>query len=185
MKKVFIFAALAMASLTGCDKVTHDFTVENVKFNFEAVTVDGATTKSAMTGTAADAQSSFSVTREVSLAEIGSTEFKEYLDRISKVMVDNSLLEVTFNPAGVYTIYDLIFTAEGVSGSLVVPSYKLGDAYTAPTNLNTYMSAFIMKLKDAEKIKVTVAGKTDAPTGVRVKICYEYDLVFTAKLKSE
>jgi len=185
MKKVFIIAALAAVSLTGCDKITHDFTAENVKFSFEAVTVDGATAKSAMTGTAVEAISSFTVEREVNLAEIGSSELTEYLSRITKVAVDNPLLEVTFQPAGEYTIYDLTLTAEGVSGSLVIPSYTVGEDFIPPTNMNTYTAAFIMKLISAEKLDVTVAGQTDAPKDVQIKISYEYDLVFTAKLNND
>jgi len=185
MKKVFIMAALAMASLAGCDKVTHDFTVENVKLNFEAITVDNEAAKSAMTGTAIDAKTKFSVKREVNLAEITSSELMEYKDRITKVAVDNLSLKVTFEPAGNYTIEDLTLTADGVSGSLDIPSYKAGDDFIPPSNLNSFTSAFFKKLISAGKLEVTVEGITDAPKGVKVKVCYEYDLVFTAKLKTE
>jgi len=184
MKKVFIMAALAMASLTGCDKITHDFTVENVKFNFEADVVE-ETTKSTITGAAAEANNVFSVTKEINLADISSSEFTEYKDRITKVTVDNLSLEVTFIPAGQYIIEDLKLTAVGVSGSLEIPSYKAGENFTPPTNLNSYTSAFFKKLISAGKLDVTVTGKTNAPKGVKVKISYAYDLVFTAKLKSE
>ena len=182
MKKVFILAALAMVSLAGCEKVTHNFTVENVKLSFEAEVKD-ATTKSTMTAT--EAKNSFSVTREVNLAEILNPELTEYKDRITKVAVENLSVEVTFNPAGNYTIEDLTLTADGVSGSLNIPSYKAGEDFIPPTNLNSYASAFFKKLISDGKFEVTVSGKTDAPKGVKVKVSYEYDLVFTAKLKSE
>ena len=185
MKKVFIMAALAMASLTGCDKITHDFKVENVKLNFEATTEENAAAKSAMTGTAIDVKSKFSVTREVNLAEISSSELMEYKDRISKVSAENLSLEVTFTPAGNYTIEDLILTAKGVTESLEIASYKSGEKFIPPKNLNSFTSAFFKKLISAGKLEVTVEGKTDAPKGVKVKVSYGYDLVFTAKLKSE
>jgi hypothetical protein len=125
---------------------------------------------------------SFSVTRTVDVSEIESSDVIEYANKISNVTVNNSLINVTTTPAGNYTVANLTVSVDGVSGSLVVPSYTIGSAFTPPSNMNTYTAAFIMKLLSAESVTVTVSGKTDAPAGTTVDISYENDLVFTAKL---
>lgn len=180
MKKVIILAALAIASLTSCDKVTTNIEVDDVTFDFEAITA-GSPSSSSISRNAA-MTSTFSVTRSVSLAEIGSSELMKYADRITKIAVNSSLLKVTIEPSGEYTVTNLTVSAVGVPGSLVVPEYVIGDVFTPPANMETYTIAFIMKLLNNEPIEVTVSGQTDAPTGVKVKISYENDLVFTAKV---
>ena len=168
-------------SLISCDKIkeatSKDFKVSGVEFNFTAVST--ASTKSA---TRAEATQSFSVTRTVKISEIGSEDVAEYANKINRVLADNSLINVTVTPAGTYTVENLTITAAGVTGSLVVPSYTMGSAFTLPSNTAAFTSAFIMKLVNARTVSVTVTGMTDAPEGTTLNITYESDLIFTASL---
>ena len=90
VKKLFTIALAATALLAGCDKIkdaaSKDFTVNGVKFEFNA-TVEGG-------GTRAGEGGSFSVTRTVSLSEIGSSELAEYKNMIDKVKANSSKLRV-------------------------------------------------------------------------------------------
>ena len=81
-----------------------------------------------------------------------------------------------------YTITNLTIKAEGVSGQLVIPSYTMGGTFIAPSNMNAFTSAFIMKLLDREKIDVTVTGQSDAPAGTTLYIKYQNDIMCTAGL---
>ena len=183
MKKILIFALIcATASLASCDKIkdatSRDFTVNNVKLDFTAITKDGSETQAVMlrSGTV----SSFSVTRTVDLSEMGSEEMMEYASKISKVVVNASLVSITMTPSENYTISDLKISADGVPGSLVIPSYTIGDQFTAPSDMETYMAAFIMKLLSTKSLSVTVSGQSDAPAETVVNIRYENDIVLTA-----
>ena len=186
MKKLFIMAAIAGVALAGCDKLkeaaSSDFTVDDVTFNFSADVDNGAEAATKSGGTRASAANSFTVTRTVNISEIGSPDVVEYASKISKVMVNSSLLNVTTTPAGSYTVTNLTVSAVNVSGSLVIPSYTVGGTFTPPSNMNSYTATFITALINAKSVSVTVSGETDAPTGTTVNISYENDLVFTAKL---
>jgi len=132
--------------------------------------------------TRAGTANSFTVTRTVNISELGSSELDEYANKISNVVVNSSLINVTIVPAGSYTVSNLTVSAAGVSGSLVVPSYTVGGAFTPPSNMFTYTATLIMKLIEAKSLTVTVSGDTDAPVGTTVNISYENDLIFTASL---
>jgi len=184
MKKI-LFAALvcAMTSLASCDKLKHDFNVNNVKFAFEApVTGNTATTYAAVTTRAAGMDNTFTVTRQVDISEMGSSEIVEYANKVNSVVVNNTLLKITVVPSGNYSVADVTLTADGVAGSLVVPAYTLGGAFTPPANMNAYTSALIMKLVSAKKVNVTITGQTDAPTGTTINISYESDLLIKASV---
>jgi len=186
MKKMLIAALIcAMVSPIGCDKIkdatSRDFTVNNVKFDFSAVT-EGAAASAPAVEMRAETSNTFSVTRVVNLSEIGSSDVVEYAGKISKVVANSSLLNITASPSGTYSVANVTVTAEGVSGSLLVPSYTLGGAFTAPANMSAYTSAFIMKLLTSKTVTVTVSGQTDAPVGTTIRISYESDLLFTASL---
>ena len=184
MKKLILLAA-AMILLAGCNKIkevtSKKFTVNDVKFNFSA-NVDN-TAAAAMSGmTRAGTTNSFTVTRTVNISELGSSELEEYASKISEVAVNSSLINVTINLEGNYTVTNLTVSAAEVPGSLVVPSYTVGGAFTPPSNMFTYTATLIMKLIDAKSVTVTVKGDTDAPIGTTVNISYENDLIFTASL---
>jgi hypothetical protein len=186
MKKIF-FAALtcAMVSLTSCDKLkdatSRDIKVNNVKFEFAATSSNATGTRGAIE-TRVGTDNTFTVTRLVNITELGNAEITEYAAKISKVAVNSPLLKITASPSGSYTVADVTVTAEGVTGTLSVPSYTLGSAFTPPTNMNAYTAAFVTKLISAKLVSVTVSGKTDAPAGTVVRISYESDLLLTASL---
>ena len=176
--------ALVMVSLAGCDKIqeltSKDITVNNVTFDFSALTEANAGGSASMTR--AETVSTFSETRVVDISEIGSAEVAEYASKISKVMVNSSLLHITIAPSGNYTVTNVKITAVGVSGSLNIPSYTIGSAFTPPSDMNTYTVAFITKLLSEKSLTVTVSGETDAPSGTTVTVSYESDLILTASL---
>jgi len=189
MKKI-LFSALmcAMISFIGCDKLKEansvDIKVNNVKFNFEALTKNVSAAPagdSSSPALRAGGTTSFSVERTVDITEIGSTELAEYLNKINKVKANNSLLKVTAVPSGNYTVTNLTVTVTGITESLTIPSYTLGGTFTAPANMNTFTNSFLMKLV-AGPVKVKVEGQTDAPAGTTVYVVYECDLVFTANV---
>ena len=186
MKKILIFALICTTvSLTGCGKIrnatSREFTVNGVDFGFTAITNSSDAVASG-TRTAAE-MSTFSVTRTVNISEIGDSDIIEYAKKISKVAVNSSVLSVTTDPWGDYTVENLTVSVAGVSGSpLVVPSFTLGDTFVPPAGMNSFTSSFIMKLLRDKSVTVTVSGETDAPEGTEVDIIYENDLVFTAKL---
>lgn len=180
-KKIMIFAlTCAMVSLASCDKIkeatSRDFKVNNVKFDFTATPTTGTGLMKAET------LNTFSVARSVNISELGSSDVTEYAGKISKVVVNSSSLKITTVPAGAYTVANVTVTAEGVSGSLLISSYTLGDTFTPPSNMNTYTSALIMKLLSAKTVTVTISGQTDAPTSATILISYESNLLFTASL---
>ena len=185
MKKIF-FAALtcAMVSLASCDKLkdatSRDIKVNNVKFEFAATSSNAETRGAVETRAATD--NTFTVTRLVNITELGNSEIIEYAGKISKVAVNSPLLKITASPPGNYTVSDVTVIAEGVAGTLSVPSYTLGNAFTPPTNMNAYTVAFVTKLLSAKLVSVTVSGKTDAPAGTVIRISYESDMVLTANL---
>ena len=188
MKKI-IFCALMCMSITliSCDKLKEatsiDFKVNDVSFDFETTSTTGASSMpaEAMTLRAAATQS-FAVTRTVDISEMGSSDVLEYADKINKVRIDNSIISVTVSPAGNYTIENLTVKAAGVSGSIVVPSYTIGNTFTLTSDMNAFTNAFLMKLLSNKSISVTVTGMTDAPVGTTINIHYESDLMFTASL---
>ena len=190
MKKNLIFALVcATVMLTGCDKIdkltSRDFTVRNIAFDFTAVTDDApvaVTSGSTETTLRSGTMSSFTVTRTVDISEMGSSEIIEYANKISKVQIDGTTVNVSAVPPGSYTVTTLTITAAGVPGSLVIPSYTLGDAFTPPAGMDAYTTAFIMRLLSAKQVSVTVAGQSDAPPGTTLNISYKSDIIFTASL---
>ena len=191
MKKNLIYALLcAILSLNGCDKIkevtSKDFTVNNINLDFTAVTenmpaLSNSSADVSMRAAAA-AMSTFSVTRTVDISELGSSELAEYASKISKVVVNAATVSVTTNPSGNYTVSNLKISATGVSGSLEIPSYTIGSAFTAPSNMNSYLANLLLKLTNDKKVTVTVSGQTDALPGTTIKVSYESDVLFTASL---
>jgi len=183
MKKIMIAALVcAMTSLASCDKLKHDFNVNNVKFAFDAPVTGNAATTHAAVATRAGTDNTFTVNRVVDISEMGSSEIVEYANKINSVVVNSTLLKITAVPAGNYDVANVTLTADGVAGSLVVPSYTLGGAFTPPANMNAYTSALIMKLISAKKVTVTITGQTDAPAGTTINISYESDLLIKASV---
>ena len=190
MKKLIFFALMCMSlSQISCDKLkeatSKDFKVNDVKFDFSAESKASASEMPAgeatMRATTAVTQS-FSVTRMVNISELGSDDVIEYKNKISKVIVDNSLINVTVSPSGAYTVEKLTITAVGVSGSIVIPSYTIGNPFTLTSDMNAFTIAFLNMLLPDNSVSVTVSGKTDAPVGTTINVRYESDLIFTASL---
>ncbi len=187
MKKLIFLALLAMVSLVGCDAIkeatTYDITANNVKFDFSAITSGDAVSKNGATVMSREgAMNSFIETRTVDISEIGNSELAEYANKITKVLVKNSLLNISMNPSGEYIIENLTITAVGVEGSLVIPSYTVGSNFVGPATMNTFTTNLFKKLIRDKSVTVTVSGQTDAPTGTTVKVSYQSDVVFTASL---
>ena len=182
--KVFFLFAVVVVLVTGCnlidDAASIDIEANDVRFNFEAVTGEGGA-RSVVARAAGDTGNTFSVTRTVKLEEI-SADVANNAERISKVIVNSSGLVITTSPSLSYKVSNLKLSAKGVSGSLSVPSYTVGGAFTAPSNMATYTATLVMKLVDNGSVEVTISGETDAPAGTTIYIKYENDLVFTAKL---
>ena len=172
----------AMMSLASCDKLKKDFTVKNLKFDFEApVSGNAATTHQAVV-TRAGLDNSFTVNRTVDISEMGDPDVIEYAKKIDKVSVNRTLLNITVVPAGNYSVANVTLTAVGIAGSLVVPSYTLGGAFTPPENMENYTAALIIKLLSTKEVTVTITGQTDAPVGTVINISYENDLLLTASV---
>jgi hypothetical protein len=179
--------AIATTSLAGCDKIkdatSKDIKVNGVKFDFTAVTTEGGATKSGgMVKTDEPETSNFGVTRLVDIKEL-SPEVEEYCKQISNVEADNSRVTVTINSQDAFTVTNLKIAAPGVTGSpQVILLYTSGTVYEASPAMNTFMAALAKKLLD-EKVSVTVScDKIDVPADITVKISYESDMVFKAKL---
>jgi len=188
MKKIF-FPMIAFAMLLlGCEKIkeatSYDFTVNNIRFNFAAIAKEATTLSGnpVVTTRAGGTTTSFAVTQTVNLSDLGSADLVKYANKISKVEVNNSTVTVTANPSDNYTITDLKIVADGVSGSIEIPSYTIGDDFTEPAGMKTYTSALIKKLLETGSISVTVTGMSDAPTGTTISISYKSDILFTASL---
>ena len=189
MKKNLIYALLCViVSLVGCDKLkeatSHDFTVKNISLDFEADVDEGPSTSPGnnMGLSMRAGMNSFSVTRTVDISEMGSSELVTYANKINNAVVNAASLSVTTTPSGTYSVANLKITAVGVSGELVIPSYTIGGSFTAPSNMNTYTTAFILQLVSTKSISVTVTGQTDAPAGTTVNISYESEVLFTASI---
>ena len=188
MKQMMFVALLSAVMLagTGCEAIKNaaskDFSVKGVKFAFNA-TVEGATRAVVDSGTRTGEANPFSVTRTVSLADIGSSELTEYKNMIDRVKVDNTQLQVTVSPSGSYTVTELKIAATGVAGSpLAVPSLSVGGTFSPPAGIEAFTSALVMKLVSAGSVEVTVSGVTDAPAGATLSISYDNDLTFTASV---
>ena len=189
MKKILIYALVcAMVSLSGCDKLkdatSRDFTVNNISFAFTAKAQDDVTTQrgTPTVTTRAAAMRTFSETRLVDISEMGSSDVVEYANKINKVVINATEVSVATVPTGNYSVVDLSITVTGVAGSLVIPAYTIGEAFTTPAGMNAYMSAFIMQLVNTKTVSVTVSGQTDAPAGTTLTVSYESDVLFTASL---
>ena len=183
MKKILLAALIcAMMSLAGCDKLKHDFEVNNVKFTFDTTVTDNAATTHAAVATRAGTDNTFAVTSIVELSDMGSSELIEYAHKVNSVVVNHTLLNITAVPAGNYNVANVTLTANGVAGSFVVPSYTLGSAFTPPANMNSYTAALFKKLISAKQVTVTITGQTDAPVGTEIKISYESDLLIKASV---
>ena len=188
MKKIFIsMIALAML-LLGCEKIkeatSYDFTVNNIRFNFAAITKEATTLSGipVVTTRAEAATTSFTVTQTVNLSDLGNADLVKYANKISKVEVNNSTVTVTVNPSENYSVTDLTIVADGVSGSIAIPSYTIGDDFTEPAGMKTYTAALLKKLLETGSISVTVTGMSDAPAGTTITISYQSDILFTASL---
>ena len=187
MEKFVLFALMCLSlSLISCDKIkdatSKDFKVNDVSFDFTAVCTEGTTTKSAeAVALRAAATQSFTVTRAVNISELGS-DVIDYAGKIKKVSVENSLISVTANPAGAYTIENLTVKATGVSGSIEIPSFTIGNPFPLTSGMNVYTISFINQLISINSVSVTVTGMTDAPAGTTLNISYKSDLIMTASV---
>lgn len=180
MRKIYLLTVLLIATLPACDKIeeatSRDIKIDNVKFNFETAIQALKSTRSAEIN-------SFSIMKTIQLSDLNSQDLVDYASKIKEVKVNRSEIVVTFNPTGNYTITDLEIDIAGVSGSpLVIPSYSANEAFVAPAKMKEFTSAFLMKLLSNTSVDVMVSGNTDAPAGTTIKISYDNDLVFTAKL---
>ena len=186
MKKFLFIAALASIVLAGCDAISKDIEVNNVKFEFTAKVRDGLAAVmngNETPGLRAAAMNSFNETITLKVSDIGDDDVTKYKDNISKVVTNRALIGVTTEPSGNYIVEGLTVSATGVSGSLYIASYTVGAAtIDLPDNILTYTDAFFEKLLKAGSLKVNISGKTTAPAGTEIKISYENDLVFTASL---
>ena len=189
MKKIFIsMIAFAMMLPIGCEKIkdvtSRDFTVNNINFDFTATAQDDVTTSSSdlSVTTRAVETTSFAVTRTVDNSEFNNADIIKYAGKINKVVVNSSVISVTSVPASDFTITNLKVIAEGILGSIEVPTYVIGGTYIVPAAMNAYTSAFIMKLLDGESIRVTVTGQSNAPAGTVLNINYKNDILCTASL---
>ena len=186
MKKVIILAALAMTSLAGCDKVkdatSKDIKVDNVKFDFTAVTEGGASKSGAMIKTSEE-MSTFTVTRTVELSELNSPEVTQFANKIIKATVSDSKVTATMTPSGEFFISYLTISAKDVTDSpLVIPSYTVGELFKPTAAMKSFTSALFMKLMKDQQVSVTVSGETNAPEGTTVTVSFENDMVFTINL---
>ena len=188
MKKIVCSTLVCMImSLISCDKIKEatsiDFHVNGVNFQFSAVSNAETSTKSAEEVTLRALPQTFTVTRTVDIAELGDPDVIKYADKINNVEVSNAQIVVTSIPEGDYTIENLTVTAVGVTGSLVVDrSFTTNSAFTLLPTSNAFTKDFILKLRKAKSVPVTVTGKTDAPAGTTIHISYESDLLFTANI---
>ena len=194
MKKMFRFSmvciAIATVLLLGCgaieDATTLDIPVDNVRFNFDAIT------SSDPAGMILNARSAsimnieglnfFSVTETVNISDIGNVNVGQYLDKINDVIVNKSQLVITAVPTGAFTISNLKIEVQGSAESLVIPSYTLGDTFIAPAGMISFTTRFFMMLISGQDLTVTVSGQTSAPLDTTIKVTYQNDLVFKAKL---
>jgi len=182
-----MIASVMMLS-PGCDKIkdatSRDFKVNNIKFDFSATTQADQATRSGEVADVAtrSGTTSFSVVRTVEIAELGSDDAVKYANKISNVEVAKTSISITTVPAGSFTVTNLKITAAGVSGELFVPSYSIGSAFNAPSNMNAYTEAFIKRLLDAKTVQVSVTGQSDAPAGTVINISYQSDVVLTASV---
>ena len=189
-----LMAIVAVILFVGCDKVKEatsvDVKVDNVAFSFITPVASSVQQPTGNTGqqilfASNQAQeeilNTFTVTRAINIDEIGSSDVKKYIDQISKVTAKQATVSISTDPAGIYTVSELKMSYEGGS-SLTIPSYKIGEAFTSPSELNAYISGFVGKLLSGGDIKVTVSGKTDALVGTSIIVKYETDLVFTASI---
>jgi|GEM_PF-2266042 len=189
-----LMAIVAVILFVGCDKVKEatsvDVKVDNVAFSFITPVASSVQQPTGNTGqqilfASNQAQeeilNTFTVTRAINIDEIGSSDVKKYIDQISKVTAKQATVSISTDPAGIYTVSELKMFYEGGS-SLTIPSYKIGEAFTSPSELNAYISGFVGKLLSGGDIKVTVSGKTDALVGTSIIVKYETDLVFTASI---
>ena len=180
--------AFSMLLPVGCDKIkeatSHNFSVRDVKIDFTAITqpllVESQTNVPVMR---AGSTSSFLVTRTVNLSDFGSTELMDYANRITKVVVNNSTVDVSTVPAGNFKVTNLkIKYSETASGSLTISEYTVGETFTPPSTMGTFLGGFVLKLVHDRAISVTVSGETDAPVGTEINVSYEGDIVFTASV---
>ena len=189
-----LMAIVAVILFVGCDKIKDatsvDVKVDNVAFSF-ITPVESAIQQPAENAgqqilfasnqTQEEVWNTFTATREINVDEIGSSDVKKYIDQISKITANQATVSISTDPAGTYTVSELKISYDG-GGSLTIPSYKMGEAFTPPSELNVYISGFVWKLLSGNNIKVTVSGKTNAPAGTSVIVKYETDLVFTASI---
>jgi len=185
MKKLIIFAGIAMLSLSGCDKIkdatSKDIKVKGVKFDFTAVVTDDGVTKAGGI-IKTNKLLPFGGTKEVNIDDFKNQEVKDNKDKIKGITIESLVVSATTVPNDGYTVTDLKIEAPGVTGSpQVISTYKVGEPYTTTTAMNNFVEAFVEKVLK-ENVSVTVSGKIDAPENTIVKVTIECDIVFKVNL---
>ena len=182
MKKLIIFAGIAMLSLSGCDKIKDatkkDIEVKDIKFKFEMETTDGTTKAGTMIKTSGTESSIILAEQEV---EIKAEDIEEYRDKVIDVLVGRASVTAMLPdlPGEQHTVTNL--KVEAMNLSQEIPPYTVGEAFNLNENMKIFLGKLCLKLMK-QKVLVKVTGEIDVPTGTKVTVSIDCDAVFTVKL---
>ena len=173
-----MFAVCLLACYSCGDKLTVEVPISSMTIELEDILVeDSSGHKSTL--------SPFSATQTILLSSIQgvSDEAMEYRSKIESVKVGatSAITIITTDSVGT-VVEEFVLDTDG-AGSLSIPQYNLGTPYSG--NIQDFAAKLLTKLFLTEKVTLTASGKTDIPSGekLKVKITLEDITLITNVLK--
>ncbi len=156
-----MFAVCLLACYSCGDKLTVEVPVSSMTIELEDILV-GDGSKSTL--------SPFSATETVLLSAIQgiSDEAMEYRSKIESIEVGatSSISIIATDSVGTL-VEEFLLSANDV-GDFTIPQYNLGMLYS--DNIHDFASKVLTKLFVSEEVTLTASGKTDIPSGKKLKV---------------
>ena len=158
-----MFAVCLLACYSCGDKLTVEVPISSMTIELEDILVeDSSGHKSTL--------SPFSATQTILLSSIQgvSDEAMEYRSKIESIEVGatSSISIIATDSVGTL-VEEFLLSANDV-GDFTIPQYNLGMLYS--DNIHDFASKVLTKLFVSEEVTLTASGKTDIPSGKKLKV---------------
>ena len=169
--KIQLVLAVCLFTFYSCDKVkdatTTEIKVSSVSFELDNITVEEDLSKST-----ADGLNIFNATHEVTLNDIQglSDDAIKYASKIESVETGDASVTITTTNEDGTVVKEFVLTATGISSSINISQYNLGEPYTDFANMQDFVTQLLMKLFVNKSANLTASGKTDITSGENIKI---------------
>ena len=178
IKFQFIAILACIFAFYSCDIIptTTKIPVQSLTIELDDITVDENGTKSTL--------NYFNVTQTVYRDSIkGITdEIFDYLDQLESVEVESATLTIISTDDEGTVVEEFTIKVDKLS-DFVIAEYVLGTPYPYSNELENYFGQLLMKVLLNKSTEFNISGKTDVPSGKKLKIIITLDdITLEAKL---